>query len=533
MLPMLPPSALTPDIAALRTTLSAGAIAHSDPVAAKGAEFAALLGASLAPYAAAQGGPAPLIAVITPPLVPAQSGPDDGRMAVPSPHWPAGELPDSGMVLPLALPPAAAVGGKLPLGAEPADPAPALPARFAAPPPPSAMRPAAFDQTTARQSPDSPHAIMQPPAPGDAAVMPAPALPEMPRDAAIPVAAAGIVSHPARAKAMVLPGGTAGGPAAPLAGPDATIAAVGAIMPVTPADAPALLPAHPPTDLAASPEASLLSLPLTAVPALTAPAPAVMASAAKAPGALAGAAGVPPINLAAAVPAALPAASNRIATPGGKSPASGDPLIDLAAPASPSSTPSPALASPTSAAAPVPVFASSPAMVSEAGAAQGAGSQPGSGAPDFDSAAEQLASYRDAARSARPELTLRHGEFGAVHIRLEASASAGDWRAILSSRDPGFVPAVQTALAASSSGDSTGQQGSHFGSRSGDPGAGGPGSQGSGQSLYGSSPGSGQGSSQPYSGQGSGQPRKAAASADEAASEGITGTGTAPGGVFA
>jgi hypothetical protein len=41
---------------------------------------------------------------------------------------------------------------------------------------------------------------------------------------------------------------------------------------------------------------------------------------------------------------------------------------------------------------------------------------------------------------------LRHAEFGAVSLRLEATVSEG-WRAVLAARDPGFVPAIQAALA--------------------------------------------------------------------------------------
>lgn len=179
---------------------------------------------------------------------------------------------------------------------------------------------------------------------------------------------------------------------------------------------------------------------------------------------------------------------------------------DLAEPAAlpaPATSSLPALAAPSSAAAPVPVVASSPAMVAEAGAAQGASPALVSGG-DIEARLDQLDAYREAARSTRPELTVRHSEFGAVHLRLDAAVgAAGEWRALLTSRDPGFVPAVQAALAeraVAATSESAGQQGAQTGSgRSGEgPSAHG---QGFGQSPYGSSPGSGQGSSLPYSAQ--------------------------------
>ncbi|MEL7198189.1 MAG: hypothetical protein AAGL10_07720 [Pseudomonadota bacterium] len=64
----------------------------------------------------------------------------------------------------------------------------------------------------------------------------------------------------------------------------------------------------------------------------------------------------------------------------------------------------------------------------------------------MDQAIEQLHETREASRTARSELTVRHAEFGAVNMRLEAAAG-GDLRAILANRDPGFVPAIQAALA--------------------------------------------------------------------------------------
>ena len=117
-------------------------------------------------------------------------------------------------------------------------------------------------------------------------------------------------------------------------------------------------------------------------------------------------------------------------------------------------------------------------------------------AAHLESAVEQLAETRQATRSARPEILMRHAEFGLVNMRLDASS--GDLRATLAARDPGFVPAVQSALAervvaaGNESMASNGQRGGEAASQS------------SGQALgngfaqnYGSSTGSSQGSPQP------------------------------------
>jgi hypothetical protein len=88
-------------------------------------------------------------------------------------------------------------------------------------------------------------------------------------------------------------------------------------------------------------------------------------------------------------------------------------------------------------------------------------------------------------------MTLQHGEFGFVALRLE-QAGAQDWRAVLASRDPGFVPAIHAALAeravaaASASADS--------GQFLGQPGGG---QNGPSDQRYGASPNGGQGGSQP------------------------------------
>jgi len=111
--------------------------------------------------------------------------------------------------------------------------------------------------------------------------------------------------------------------------------------------------------------------------------------------------------------------------------------------------------------------------------------------PQLESTIAQVGDLREALRSARPEMTLQHGEFGFVALRLE-QAGAQDWRAVLASRDPGFVPAIQAALAeravtpASASAES--------GQFLGQPGAG---QNGPSDQRYGASPNGGQGGSQP------------------------------------
>ena len=119
----------------------------------------------------------------------------------------------------------------------------------------------------------------------------------------------------------------------------------------------------------------------------------------------------------------------------------------------------------------------------------------------IESAIENLAQTREAGRAARPELNLRHGEFGAVKVQL--ALAGGDVRATLSARDPGFVPAMQAALAergmlanfeAASTHTSRGHDQS-FGQSHSSQHQSGHTSSG----RYGLSQGADQGSSQPYS----------------------------------
>ena len=119
-------------------------------------------------------------------------------------------------------------------------------------------------------------------------------------------------------------------------------------------------------------------------------------------------------------------------------------------------------------------------------------------APQLETSIAQVETLREAARTVRPELTLRHAEFGAVSLRLEATGS-DSWRAVLASRDPGFVPAIQAALAdravaaaASASTDIGAFSGQNAGQH--------PGQNGTSDHRYAASPNGGQAGSQPYLG---------------------------------
>ncbi|MCZ8135106.1 MAG: hypothetical protein O9266_02285 [Porphyrobacter sp.] len=250
---------------------------------------------------------------------------------------------------------------------------------------------------------------------------------------------------------------------------------------------------------AASPEAALLAL----LPAVL-PAPVFAATPA--------AAAIPtPARAGGAAPApAIPAAALAPAAPA--VPAAGLPAL----PVSPAEEEAPAglaLASSAPEAAPQPATGTAPAPVPQASAPALAQSMPPAApapvteraearvpAPQQETAIAQLGEIREALRSVRPEMTLRHAEFGFVSLRIEAAATAPqDWRAVLASRDPGFVPAIQAALAeraVAASADSAatgGQTGGHTGSGTGS------------DRNYGFSQGSGQGSSQPYLGHSGGR----------------------------
>ncbi len=130
-------------------------------------------------------------------------------------------------------------------------------------------------------------------------------------------------------------------------------------------------------------------------------------------------------------------------------------------------------------------------------------------APQLDQTIDQLTEAREASRTARSELTVRHAEFGAINMRLEAAAG-GDLRAILANRDPGFVPAIQAALAdraIAAASETSSSANNHSGSRqpeNGSSGAhtnnqngGGWGSNSGSEGHYGSSLGGERSTSQP------------------------------------
>jgi hypothetical protein len=146
------------------------------------------------------------------------------------------------------------------------------------------------------------------------------------------------------------------------------------------------------------------------------------------------------------------------------------------APALPASTPAQAFAAP-----PTTLTTTAPERIEA----------PRAPTPQLESTIAQVGDLREALRSARPEMTLQHGEFGFVAVRLE-QAGAQDWRAVLASRDPGFVPAIQAALAerAVAAASASAESGQFLGQPGG-------GQNGPFDQRYGASPNGGQGGSQP------------------------------------
>jgi hypothetical protein len=105
----------------------------------------------------------------------------------------------------------------------------------------------------------------------------------------------------------------------------------------------------------------------------------------------------------------------------------------------------------------------------------------------LESLINTLSEARENGRAARGDMQLRHADFGTVSLGLERRE--GDLRALLSSRDPGFAPAAQAALAERSI--TAGSEGQSAGSRSNDQSSG----QSSGQAQNqtgGQNPGFGQ-----------------------------------------
>ena len=185
----------------------------------------------------------------------------------------------------------------------------------------------------------------------------------------------------------------------------------------------------------------------------------------------------------AALPAAVP--GDVLTELGGEARDTGSATSSAAPTPTPAVLADPALAADASAPAP----SAQPNQLTAAPATER--SEPRAPSPQQESTIAAVGELREALRAARPELTLRHAEFGPVSLRLEQVAGQ-DWRAVLASRDPGFVPAIQAALSeraitaaaetASTNGNTNGNTGQN----------------GASDQRYGASPNGGQGSSQPY-----------------------------------
>lgn len=337
--------------------------------------------------------------------------------------------------------------------------------------------------------------------------------------------------------------------------------------PPSPEAAPAVLvpaPAVPTRRVAAAPTLAVPDEPAVSGPGL--PGSAIHIDADKPAGPLAApaatataAAAVLPID-----PAAVQSASrSAVAATAAPRPTGGEADAPAATPA-PAPAPAPAAVQVAAAASELPPSAALPAAapdVSAPAAALAAAAAPAPAAavpdrvaeqrppaPQLESTIAQVGELREALRSARPAMTVQHAEFGMVSLRLE-QAAPDQWRAVLASRDPGFVPAVQAALdartvaaAADTATNLAGQGGggSPFGTPQQNASQ-----NGAGDQRYGASPNGGQGSSQPYMGQSGSRdgeaapdhrrPSTAAALAGRSAEaeDGTGGSPRTPGGLFA
>lgn len=482
-------TSLLPESPALPAALAPGlAAAGAKPQApgAAGPDFAGLLEAVAVPPQGAGGLTAPLPDAPMPETtllprpaapVPMPSGPrSEALSGAAIAGWPGGKnLPEQGAPLPPALP---AASSQVPPPAQAPMLVPAAPAV-------SAPQPGATTE-----------------AEGDAQL----ALVTVRRADSVP---APVTNKVEDISAVALPVDDAAGPeeqsseAAPQDGPsgDPAKSEAPVAMPGSPAPAPA--PLQLPLPLA-------VGIQSAQVPVASTPAPHAVGLSGMAPA---------PRLLAGAVP---PAIRTAIAA----RPAQASPLPDPSAGANMAADTSPASA-PTPASIPALTPDAPPALAAEAGpvSAPGSGALPAvadlaapvpavasgataplaerpaeprapavaAAAPKVESAIAQVGDIREALRAARPAMTLPHAEFGMVSLRLEPAAP-DQWRAVLASRDPGFVPAVQAALetraiaaAAEASSNFAGQNGT--------------GQNGTSDHRYGASPNGGQGTSQPYLGQ--------------------------------
>jgi hypothetical protein len=255
----------------------------------------------------------------------------------------------------------------------------------------------------------------------------------------------------------------------------------------------------PPPDPALLPQPVALALPPVRAPALEGPAvTATRHTAAAAPAAAQAAAQTEaapnaprraapaPVVAPLLAPGALAAAGDAVPTAA----LAAEPTLASASGALPQSEPA---AAPTPAPGPAASNLAAALPPSERPGDPRGGAPATPAAAQLESAVAQVSDIREALRSARPAMTLQHAEFGAVSIRLEPAAP-DQWRAVLASRDPGFVPAIQAALAeravaatSDTSSNFSGQSGAHH--------------NGTSDQRYGSTPNGGQGSPQPYLGQ--------------------------------
>lgn len=475
LLPLLPDSPRLP----LSEALAGGPAAVPAP-GAGASGFAGLVEAFAAP----------------PPAVPAAATPETGLAtlaeaidaegargaepdaALPNPAtalaaWPTGKnLPEPGALLPPAAPPAVAdEAAPAPVRPAPlAEEGALLPDTLVAPPsvtaavpvrgPLFAMAGQHAPRAAGQVAGHAKNALRLPEPEGDA-----PALPD----------AAALAGNPARAEDVATgPADDAEGIAALTAAP--LVAAAPGALPD-----PALLPLPVAAAPTPAPDGNAQTATRRAAAASPTASPATgMQPAAVSNRAPRAAAAMPSAPVSFAEPAPVPASEPSLAPGAG---GSAEAVPDPEAPASASAAPSPA----------TPAAAANIAPSLPERGAQPRGAAPVHAAPQLESAIAQVGDIREALRSARPAMTLQHAEFGAVSIRLEPAAP-DQWRAVLASRDPGFVPAIHAALAeraVTAAADTSGQFSGHSGTHQ----------NGTADQRYGSSPNGGQGSPQPYLGQ--------------------------------
>jgi hypothetical protein len=567
MIPFLPELPVTPALPLPASALPAngtGAGAGAGVASGGGLDFAALLGAAALPrpFASSQGAteenrPASDAASLPLIAAPEEAAPAHPRVrgqevpALPAPaapRLPGGRiLPEAGETLPPPLPQAAAAL------------AVAVPEAHRAPPgiaraevPMGQLPPLAGAAAAPAPGPSSASDLAPAPAPGAVpegaalvvAVAPSalripardPQPPSVPTAVSLGAATTSdFVTTEAPRQAEPAETGEAAEPREP-----AQLSAPFAAAPDLVPGAPWSPPAQTGVALAASPEPGPAPDPVP--PAVSVPAAA--------PVALAGALVVPAGGADAAAPAkasftrgsasrfaaAEPAVS---AAPSSSGPAAPVPsALPVGIPTLPEAEPDalsvPASGASTTPAAPTPAIPA-PLPPATAPASQPAAeSRPSDPAAPVETAIAQAGTLREALRAQRPEMVVRHAEFGMISLRLEPAAP-DQWRAVLASRDPGFVPAIQAALAerAISPAQAPTDSGTAMGQN------------GTGEQRYGASPNGGQGSSQPYPGQSGGRdgeaapdhrrPSTAAALAARAGEpeDDSAGASRAPGGLFA